>query len=146
MTFSYLSFTQADIINAVNGALKQGGSKIKVVAVTKALDNLVHLKTQRGAMLVAILGSFSPSMMFVRGVHRIIKKSEPYTYLFNGQGGRNLECVAFCGESGAVSYADQDTYRTWLKLQMPHVDERVIDERVSREQDCNPRIREALAS
>lgn len=145
MNFSYMAFTQDDIVNAVNNALRQAGSKIKAVAVTKASDNLVHLKTQRGATLVAILGSFSPSMMFVRGVHRMVKKFEPYTYLFNGQAGRNLECVAFCGESGTVSYADQSTYRDWLISQLPHVDKSVIDERISREQDCNPRIREALA-
>lgn len=140
MPFTYNAFSQDAILAGVNDALSRVYPTVKAVAITKSSDNLVHLKTQRGATLVAILGSFSPSMFFIRGIHRIRRRFTGYTYLFNGQAGQNLDTLAFFGESGTVFYADADTYRAWLKAQLPHVADQVIDERVSREGEHNPRF------
>lgn len=145
MTFAYNAFSENDIVNAVNEALSRVNSKVKASSLLRINENVAQLRTTRGATLVAILGSFSPSMLFVRGVHRIRRRFQPFTYLFNGQGEKNLDTLAFCGENGTVFYADMETYRAWIKGELSHLSDAVIDDRVKRESEHNPKIKEALS-
>lgn len=142
MSFIFNAFTSKDIINAVNQSLLAGGCKVKAVAVLKSNSNIITLTTNRGAQLVAILGSFSQSSFFIRGIHRICDKSRPYTYLFNGQSGKNIDTLIFTGESGQVFYATEDAYRLYVKEILKIQSSEKIKERVLWEAKTNPLINE----
>jgi len=144
MKFAFVSFQENQILDAVNQSLKAQGSKVSAKSFVGIDSNIAQLTTARGACVIAILGSFSPSMFFVRGVHRVIDKSREYTYLFNGQAGKNLQPLAHQGEGGKVHYSDIVQYTNWLSSSLPHASKDVIAERVTWEAKKNPLIRDAL--
>lgn len=145
MNFAYKSFTQEDIVHAINESLQSARSRIKVTSFIRINDNVAQLRTSRGATLIAILGSFSPSTFFIRGLHRIRRRFEPFTYLFNGQAGKNLDSIAFFGENGKIFHSSKEAYENWLKEDMGFREE-VIERRIKDEAECNPRIQEALSN
>jgi hypothetical protein len=145
MTFIHNAFTEEDIICAVNESLQLAGSKVRAVSMIKSKDNIL-LKTSRGAQLFILLGSFHPSSFFVRGIHRIRNKHSRFTYLFNGQGGKNLDALVFSGESGKVYYASAEKFTAYLKSNLPHAKPEMIEERLSWEAKNNPLISEALVA
>jgi hypothetical protein len=129
MTFVYRAFTESDIINAINNELSQ--QKVRAVSVISIDDNVAQLKTARGALLVAILGGSQPYAFFVRSVNRVINKKAKYRYLFNGQATGNLTTLAFSGELGAVNFASEEQYKSYLTTELHITSEDSLSKRIS---------------
>jgi hypothetical protein len=146
MKFIFNAFTADEIISRVNDTLATQGSRIRAKSLLRNEYNQIILKTTRGAQLFVLLGRFSQSTFFIRAIHRIKDKFKNYTYLPNGQCGKNLDTIVFLGESGIVYNADTQTYKAYLKNIFPEMTDTKLEDRVALEAKANQSIAEALAS
>lgn len=112
--FAFNAFTKQNVIHAVNHELARAGSKTKAESIKSIYDNVYTFSTTRGALIVAILYYNDLYHMGIRGIHKIKNKQKNFTYLFNGQPGKNLEQIAFNGEMGTFFLAPLNQYKQYL--------------------------------
>lgn len=146
---SFNAFSKDAILKAVNAELKVSGSRTKAAYVQKVggdLNNQVLLKTTRGATLVAKLWcpGNAYTVMGIRGIHRLIKPSQNYTVMFNGQAGKNLSPLVFNGENGTLYYAGKKDCEELMKSITPDIKPEWIQERLQWEAKANPIIEKEL--
>lgn len=109
-----LPFNTQQILDLINSELKQCKRKIKAIKITKTEDKNLIVDTNRGGKLFVMLYLPHDSVIAIRAIHSIIKKHTGFTYLFNGQPGRNLRELVFNGENGQLHYATKEEYRNHL--------------------------------
>jgi len=141
MRYFFNCFTEQDLINFVNSELKRLKSRISVTSITATKDGFVF-KSNRNADIFVMFGSFSPSVLFIRSINRIQNKKKRFTYLFNGQAGKNLDPIAFFGEQGERLYAEYDQYLAYIKFQLPYHTKAEHLKRVQWEYGANPNIQD----
>ena len=97
-------FSNSKLINIINSELQTFGSKIRVKEILK-IDGHSYIiaKTTRNAQLVIQPVCMYPRFnMGIRAIHRIKNKNQRFTYLPNGQGGKNLDTILSNGEQGKI--------------------------------------------
>ncbi len=95
-------FTKEQLLSIINEELIASGSRIKATEIMKVDGHdYIIAKTNRNARLVIQPVCIYPRYTIgIRAIHRLINKHASFSYMPNGQEGRNLHCVVFNGESG----------------------------------------------
>lgn len=107
--FDIKSFEKDEIVEIINKELKKSGRRVKASAIIKTYGfDYTLVKTSRNARLVVqFVCHYETDKISVRAIHRIKDKFRPFRYLFNGQGGPNLDTLIFNGEQGEVYTAEK---------------------------------------
>ena len=108
MLSNHSPFEKIDYINAVNKELKAAGKRMQVASITTATASIIEFKTTKGAKIVAIIGCFHVGTFFIRGILKVTNPRKAYTYMFNGQDGKNTKSITHSGEEGEVMYATKE--------------------------------------
>jgi len=143
--FIFNAFTQEDIIKHANSELASAGSKTQIKSIKALEGSIVTAITERGGLLALILCSLSThSVLAFRGIHKVVNKSNRWTYLINGQAGKNLSTILFNGENGQRYYANAIQTTKYFSDLLQMSDESIrlekVNERVSWEAEANPVI------
>lgn len=101
-------FSEEQLIFIINEELRAAGNRARVCKIEKIEGHsFLIAKTTRNAKLVIQPVCIYPRYsMGIRAIHRIVDKHKSFSYLPNGQGGRNLHNLLFNGENG-------DVYNVW---------------------------------
>lgn len=95
------AFTKEDLIKIVNDELANTRFRVRVTAINNFDDfNCLFDTNTDKKILVQFVCRGGAAKIRVRAIHRIKNHRKPYTYLFNGQGGKNLETLIYNGEEG----------------------------------------------
>lgn len=99
-------FSDNKLIEIINSELVVANSKTRVASIeSKYGHDYIVAKTNRGAtLIVQPVTIFNRGTIGIRAIHRKIDKRKSFTYLFNGDAGKNLETIVKNGEEG-FSYA-----------------------------------------
>lgn len=95
-------FSNEQLLSIIQEELSSIGSRIKVVEISK-IDGHSYIiaKTSRGSNLVVQPVCIYPRYTIgIRAIHRIVNRRSGFSYMPNGQGGRNLDNILFNGEEG----------------------------------------------
>ena len=117
--FVYNSFTEEDIIKAVNAALVLANptGRIKAVALrgtSGTYDSTIEFSTNTGGKLVAVLWSSDNSNMGIRSVLKIVDPRKGFSHLLNGQSATNTIELVFNGEK-ALTQTTKAQYEVFVK-------------------------------
>lgn len=95
------AFTEEALIKIINEELDKTRFRVRVKSIISVDDfNCLFDTNTDKKILVQFVFRGGDAQIRVRAIHRIKNQRKPYTYLFNGQGGKNLETLIYNGEEG----------------------------------------------
>ncbi|MGR5347228.1 hypothetical protein [Vibrio mediterranei] len=137
-------FSNERLIELVNARLTECGYKTKVQSVLTSDTHSAQFKTTRDGRLFVQFYRPHETAIAIRAIHRIKCKYRRFTFLFNGQGGTNLDTLVLDGESGeGMVWADRGEYFNHVKLLRPDLKtdkevESCFLKRIRGFEKCNP--------
>lgn len=95
-------FNESQLLDIVNHELRINKKRIRAESVSKIQGNdYALMTTQNGnTLVVQPVTIFGGLTIGIRAIHQLRDKKARFTYLFNGQGGKNLNTLIFNGEEG----------------------------------------------
>uniref|UniRef100_UPI003CC69A71 hypothetical protein n=1 Tax=Vibrio harveyi group TaxID=717610 RepID=UPI003CC69A71 len=130
------AFSAEQVLNIVNSELETTNLRVRAVSLVKHFDGTccVFRTNTKKRLLVQFVTFGGLSQVRVRAIHRIKNTFASYSYLPNGQGGRNLETLIFNGEQGDAYSVTEAEFRTFLKESFcPTADTDYVEKRVEME-------------
>lgn len=130
------AFTAEQVLDIVNKELETTSLRIRAVSLVKHFDGTccVFKTNTKKRLMVQFVTFGGLAQVRVRAIHRIKNTFAGYTYLPNGQGGRNLETLIFNGEQGESYTVTEAEFRTFLKESFcPNADSDYVENRVGME-------------
>lgn len=87
------------LLDTVNDVLQRAGNRIRVRSLGWFDHDIAIFKTARDGRLAAPLCWFDGDKIGIRSLLQVRNKWERWTYLYNGQAGKNTSEVVFFGET-----------------------------------------------
>ncbi|ARN69456.1 hypothetical protein VB319_19570 [Vibrio parahaemolyticus] len=114
------AFTEKRLIEVVNQELATTRLRVRVTSIVKSDGFKCVFKTNTKKHLMVQFAPFNSWVRIqVRAIHRIRDSFKPYTYMFNGQGGKNLETLMCNGEEGQAYQLSEDEVRKYFSETLP---------------------------
>lgn len=100
-------FSDQELIDIVNQELKSNNLKTRVASIKKrhGHDFILAYSDRNAYLVIQPCCIYPRGTIAIRAVHRITNRSLNFTFLFNGQGGKNLTTLLFNGEEGSLYQA-----------------------------------------
>jgi len=101
------------LLNEVNDVLRRANSRVKAQSIRWFDHDVAIFETARGGRLAAPLCWFDGNKIGIRSLLKVRNKWERWTYLYNGQAGKNTEEIVFFGETDTpLLYPDRNYWFT----------------------------------
>ncbi|WP_199438571.1 hypothetical protein [Vibrio owensii] len=113
-----LPFDSQKILEVINGELEKAGSRLKAMSYTHYEHDKLLVKSNRGGTMLVMLYMPHESVVAIRAIHSIVRKNQPFAFMFNGQPTRNLKALVLNFEDGEFHYASKDDYCNHLRLHL----------------------------